>query len=103
MIDARNFYDENINHELKKYEELREIMIGKGEDYETGTLLDYAYYKRHYKLVACDLSKQKILDSKPRASQQAEFIFKLDNIALNGNTAQILTVLEKDKEKKLEF
>ena len=65
LIDVRNFYDQNIDDELKKYEELREIMIGN-ENYETGSLLDYAYYKEHYKLVACNLSKQKILESSPR-------------------------------------
>ena len=34
-------------------------MIGKGEDYTTGSLLDYNYFDKHYKLVAVDLSKQK--------------------------------------------
>ena len=61
-------------------------MIGN-ENYETGSLLDYAYYKNHYKLVACNLSKQKMLDSNPRAAQQIEFIFKLDST--NNNTVQI--------------
>ena len=51
LIDRRNFYDQNINDELKKYEELREIMIGN-ENYETGYLIDYIYYKDNYKLVA---------------------------------------------------
>ena len=37
-------------------------MIGKGEDYATGSLLDYDYFKKNYKLVAVDLSKQKELD-----------------------------------------
>ena len=45
-------------------------MIGKGEDYTTGCLLDYNYFKEHYKLVAVDLSKQKELDANPRAIQQ---------------------------------
>ena len=36
-------------------------MIGKGEDYTTGSLLDFDYFKKHYKLVAVDLSKQKEL------------------------------------------
>ena len=76
-------------------------MIGK-ENYETRSLLNYAYYKTEYKLVACDLSKQKIFDSNRRTSQQIEFIFKLKNDD-NDNTAQILTFLEKDKETKLEF
>ena len=47
-------------------------MIGKGEDYTTGSLLDYYYFKKH-KLVAVDLSKQKELEADPRAIQQIEF------------------------------
>ena len=34
-------------------------MIGKGEDYTTGSLLDFNYFDKHYKLVAVDLSKRK--------------------------------------------
>ena len=41
-------------------------MIGKGEDYTTGSLLDFNYFDKHYKLVAVDLSKQKELDVDPR-------------------------------------
>ena len=48
-------------------------MIGKGEDYTTGSLLDYDYFKKHYKLVAADLSKQEELDADPKAIQQIEF------------------------------
>ena len=48
-------------------------MKGKGEDYTTGSLLDYNYFDKHYKLVAVDLSKQKGLDAVPRAIQQTEF------------------------------
>ena len=29
-------------------------MIGKGEDYTIGSLLDFDYFKKHYKLVAVD-------------------------------------------------
>ena len=42
-------------------------MIGKGEDYNTGSLLDFNYFDKHYKLVAVDLSKQEELDADPRA------------------------------------
>ena len=42
-------------------------MVGKGEDYTKGSLLDYNYFKKHYKLVAVDLSEQKDLDADPRA------------------------------------
>ena len=48
-------------------------MIGKGEDYTTGSLLDFNSFDKHYKLVAVDLSKQKELDADPRAIQQIEF------------------------------
>ena len=34
-------------------------MIGKEEDYATGSLLDFNYFDKHYKLVAVDLSTQK--------------------------------------------
>ena len=67
-------------------------MIDK-ENYETGSLLDYAYCKKEYKSVACDLSKQKLFDSNRRSGQQIEFIFKLKNDD-NDNTAQILTVID---------
>ena len=48
-------------------------MIGKGEYYTTGSLLDFNYFDKHYKLVAVDLSKQKELDEDLRAIQQIEF------------------------------
>ena len=78
-------------------------MTGKGEDYTTASLLDYDYYKNTYKLVCCDLSEQKLLDSNPKANQQIEFIYKLDNTRNPSNKAQIFTVLEKQKETKLKF
>ena len=52
-------------------------MIGKGEDYTAGSLLDYNYFKKHYKLVAVDLAKQKVLVADPRAIQQIEFKYTL--------------------------
>ena len=73
-------------------------MTGRGEDYNKGSLLDYDYWRNNYKLICFDLSKQKVLDSNPKANQQIEFIYKLDNTraaAQGGNRVQILTVLEK--------
>ena len=55
--DGRNFYDNLIESDIEKYRELNKVMIGKGEDYTTGSLLDFNYFKKHYKLVAVDLSK----------------------------------------------
>ena len=69
IIDGRNFYDNPIESNIEKYRELKKVMIGKGEDYTTGSLLDFNYFDKHYKLVAVDLSKQKELDADPRAIQ----------------------------------
>ena len=77
IIDERNFYDNPIESDTKKYRELKKVMIGKGEDYTTGSLLAYNYFKKHYKLVAADLSKQKELDADPKAIQQIEFKYML--------------------------
>ena len=79
-------------------------MTGEGDDYTTGSLLDYDYWKNNSKLICGKLSKQKILGSIPKANQQIEFVYKLDNTrpAL-GTKAQILTVLEKEKQTSLEF
>ena len=57
IIDGRNFYDNPIESDIEKYRELKKVMTGKGEDYTAGSLLDYNYFKEHYKLVAVDLSK----------------------------------------------
>ena len=59
IIDGRNFYDDPIESDMEKYRELKKVMIGKGEDFATGSLFDFNYFDKHYKLVAVDLSKQK--------------------------------------------
>ena len=97
IIDGRNFYDNPIESDIEKYRELKKVMIGKGEDYTTGSLLDYDSFKRHYKLVAVDLSKQKELDADPRAIQQIEFKYMVET------NSTIYWVLEKSKETILEF
>ena len=44
IIDGRNFYDNLIESDIEKYRELKKVMTGKGEDYTTGSLLDYDYF-----------------------------------------------------------
>ena len=97
LIDGRNFYDQPINDQIKKYDEIRKIATGKGDDYTIGCLLDYQYFKDRYQLTAVDLSKQKELDADPKAIQQIEFYGKLET------NSQVCTVLEKSKETVLEF
>ena len=89
LIDGRSFYDQPINDQIKKYDEIRKIAAVQGDDYTTGYLLDYQYFKDHYQLTAVDLSKQKELDADPRAIQQIEFYGKLET------NSQVCTVLEK--------
>ena len=51
LIDGRNFYDQPINDQIKKYDEIRKIATGKGDDYTTGCLLDYQYQYHYLQLI----------------------------------------------------
>ena len=62
IIDGRNFYDNPIESDIEKYRELKKVVIGKGEDYTTGSLLDFDYFKKHYKLVAVASSNYWVLE-----------------------------------------
>ena len=97
LIDGRNFYDQPINDLVKQYEEIRKTATGQGEDYTTGCLLDYQYFKDHYQLIAVDLSNQKELDAYSKAIQQTKFHGMLKA------KSQVSTVLEKSKETTLRF
>ena len=75
--------------------------MGYGDNYTTGCLLDYAYFKDNYKLIAVDLSKQKDLDVDPRAIQQ--IVFQGVVGGENNTKIRLYTILEKSKEAILEF
>ena len=47
MIDGKNVFNHPINNNIKTYENIRNIAIGKGDDCTTGCLLDYSYFKDH--------------------------------------------------------
>ena len=99
MIDGKNIFDQPINNDFKAYENIRKIATGKGDDYTTGCLLDYSYFKENYKMIAVDLSKQQALDADPRAIQQINFTANLDKA---GNTTMFF-IIEKAKETVLGF
>ena len=63
---------------IKQYDELRKVSTGQGDDYKTGFLLDFAYFKK-VRLIAADLSKQKDLDADSRAIQQIIFTGKANS------------------------
>ena len=101
-IDGRNFYYQPINNSIKQYEEIRKISTGKGDDYTTGCLLDFAYFEKNYRLIAVDLSKQKALDADSRAIQQIFFTGKIK--ATEADTKVIIYyILEKSKETILQL
>ena len=59
IINEKNFYEQAITSDIKRYENIRKLTTGQGEDYTTQSLLDHDYIKNHYKLIAVDLSRQK--------------------------------------------
>ena len=69
--------------------------MSNNNDYTTGNLLDYAYYKKHYKIIAIDLSKQ----TKLKDPQQINFIGKL----LRNTGATMLFIIEKAGETTFNF
>ena len=71
LIDERNFYDQLIMIKSKNMMKLEKLQGSRrGLCYR---MLDYQYFKDHYRLIAVDLSKQKELDADPRAIQPIEF------------------------------
>ena len=96
-IDGRNFDDQPINNLIKQYSKVRKILTGHGDDYTTGCLLDFAYFKNNYRLIAADLSKQKVLDADLRAIQQIIFIGKTSQAAI------MYYIYENSKERILQF
>ena len=99
MIDGKIFFDEPVKNNKIRYENIRKIATGLGDDYTTGCLLDYVYFKTYYKRIAIDLSKQQALDANPRAIQQINFTVILDR---TGDT-RFYFILEEAKETIFEF
>ena len=99
MINGENFFNQPIKNNKVTYEIIRKIATGQGDDYTTGCLLDYPYFKDTYKMIAVDLSKQQALDADPRAIQQINFTGNLDRA---GNT-RVYFILEEAKETILDF
>ena len=98
MINGENLFDQSIKDNKVTYENIRKIATGQVDDYTTGCLLDYRYFKDVYKMIAVDLSKRQALDADPRAVQQINFTANLDR----ANT-RVYLILEEAKETILNF
>ena len=94
MIDGKNFFDQIVKNNKVTYDNIRKSSTGQGDDYTTGCLLDYIYFKNYCKMIAVDLSKQQVPDADPKAIQQINFTANLDRA---GNT-RIYFILEEAKE-----
>ena len=97
MINGKNFFDQPIQDNKVTYENIKKIATGRGDNYTTGCLLDYSYFKDSYKMIVVDLSKQPALDADPRAIQQINFAANSDRA---GNT-KIYLILEQSKDVKV--
>ena len=69
--------------------------MSNNNDYTTGNLLDFGYFKENYKLIATDLSKQ----TKLKDPQQINFIGKLDK----DNGATMFFIIAKSEETAFHF
>ena len=99
MIDGKTFFDQPINSMTKTYENIRKIATGQGYDYTIGCLLDYTYFKDHYKMIAIDLSKQQSLDADPRAIKQINFTANLER----ARNTTVFFIIEEAKETISDF
>ena len=93
LIDGKSFFDLPVKNEEEAYEKI--IEMSNNNDYTTGNLLDFAYFKENYKLIAIDLSKQ----TKLKDPQQISFIGKL----LATREAAVFFIIEKSEETTLNF
>ena len=78
IINGENFFDQPIKDNKVTYENMIKVARGKGDDYTTSCLLEYAYFRGNYKMIVIDLSRQQALDPDPRKIQQINFIANLD-------------------------
>ena len=93
LIDGKNFFDFPVKTEEEVYKKI--IEMSRNNDYTTGNLLDFAYFKENYRLIAIDLSKQ----TKLKDPQQISFIGKLLNTRgatlLSRNQNKLLLIFHK--------
>ena len=93
LIDGKIFFDLPVKNEEEAYEKI--IAMSRHNDHTTGNLLDFGYFKKDYRLIAIDLSKQ----TKLKDPQQINFIGKLDK----DNGATMFFIIEKSEKTSFNF
>ena len=94
MVDRKNFFDQPIKSEMKVFDNIRKITTDQWDNYTTGCLLDYNYFKKYHKIIAIDLIKKQALDAGPKEVQQINFAGNLKR----GNGAIMLFIIGEAKE-----
>ena len=90
--------DYNVTIDKLAFFDLERIRdISRSNEYTTGNLLDYDYFKKYYKLIAIDLSKQPVLQENEDLIQEINFIGRLDE------AANVFIIIEKKENTILEF
>ena len=95
IIAKLAFFDLPIKTEEEAYEKI--IDVSRNNEYATGNLLDYDYFRKYYKLIAIDLSKQQVLQENEDLIQQINFIGRLEQ------AANVFIIIEKKEHTILEF
>ena len=96
ITDKLAFFDLPIKTEEEEaYEKI--VDISRNNEYTIGNLLDYDYFRKYYKLIAIDLSKQQVLQENEDLIQQTNFIGRLEE------AANVFIIIEKEEHTILEF
>ena len=56
LIDGKSFFDFPVKSKEEAYKKV--VDMSNNNDETTGVLLDFAYFKKNYRLIAIDLSKK---------------------------------------------
>ena len=80
IINGKNFYDQPIDSDIKRYEEIRILTTEQGKYYTTGCILDYDCIKNLYRRIAVDLGRKKEPDADPEAIQKIYLIGHLKKL-----------------------
>ena len=99
MIDGKIWFNQPVQSYTKTYEGIQKLTTGQGDDHTAGCLLDCSYFKKHYKILAIDLSKLQALDAYPKAIKQISFTGNLDG----NNNRLLFFIIEEVKETILVF
>ena len=95
LIDGKPFFEIPVKNKEEAYEQI--IEMSKNNDYATGNVLDYEYFKDQYQIIAIDLSKQIELENLD-LKQQINFTGRLEE-----NNTTMFFIIEKKEETTSDF